>query len=222
MQRTLLAPRRGAPAGKGPRRRLSVALLISFLAALLSPASFLQGADEPSTRAKVARRKALFIEQFTRLIEWPPAALPKDRPFVLCIQGGSDTADELTKLASFRKFKERPCDVRRLVPGADLQPCHVLYVAASEAPRLSQTLAAVADKPVLTVGDTAGFVERGVHFNLFEETRSAPQQGTYVNFELSVPAVKRSVLVFDPRLLSTGRRVETMSPPDGKPRRSGP
>jgi hypothetical protein len=69
-------------------------------------------------------------------------------------------------------------------------------------------MAVLSARQLLTVGDTAGFAERGVHFNLFAQTRAAPQPGVYVGFELNVAAIKRSVLVFDPRLLSSGRRVE--------------
>ena len=107
-------------------------------------------------------------------------------------------------MASARRFKERVVDLRRLRPGADLSACHVVYIASSEAARLPQVLAAIDDKPILTVSDTAGFVERGVHLNLFEETRPAPAQGLYVNFELNVPAVKRSVLAFDPAAAQPG------------------
>jgi hypothetical protein len=164
-------------------------------------------ADDPSATMKVARRKALFVEQFTRLVEWPGQALRAEGPFVLCLQGQSPTEAELAKLAAVRHFKERPCEVRRPRASAELAACHVLYLSATEGPRLAQTLAAVAGRPVLTVSDTAGFVERGVQFNLFEETRAAPQPGTYVSFEMNVDAIKRSLLSFDPRLLTAGRRV---------------
>jgi hypothetical protein len=192
----------------GARRRLRLMVLVGFTAALLATAA--TSAQDPSPRLRVARRKALFIEQFTRLVDWPSSKLPRDSPFVVCVQGTSDTADELARIAAFRKFKERPCQLRRVRPGPELAACHVVYLAANEAPRLAQSLAAVADKPILTVSDTPGFVERGVQFNLFDEMRSAPPQGsgTYVGYELNGPAVRRSVLVFDPRLLSAGRRIE--------------
>jgi hypothetical protein len=176
-------------------------------------------ADQPASPAQVARRKALFIEQFTRLIEWPADKLPRDGRFVLCLLGTSDTAAELSKLAASRRFKDRMVDVRALPPGAppaDLAACHLIYLAGSAAPRLPRLLEAVAGKPILTVSDTAGFVERGVHFNLFEETRGAPQQGRFVNFEVNVPAVKRSVLAFDAQLLSHARKVDAPTPPPSK------
>jgi hypothetical protein len=156
----------------------------------------------------VARRKALFIEQFTRLVEWPRDSLPPDGPFVVCAVGNSDTADELANVASAVRFKQRPCQFRHPPPG-DPVGCHVLYLAPGAARRLSEILAAVAKRPVLTVSDTSGFADKGVQFNLFEETRSTPQPGIYVGFEMNVQAIKSSVLSFDPQLLSAGRPVGT-------------
>jgi hypothetical protein len=178
-------------------------LFLGFL--LLAPG--VARAQDPSAAVKVARRKALFVEQFTRLVEWPAQALQPEGPFVLCLQGQSPTAEELGKLAAVRRFKEHRCEVRRPRTSAELGACHVLYLSPGEGPRLGQTLAAVAGRPVLTVSDTSGFVERGVQFNLFEETRAVPQPGTYVSFEMNVDAIKRSLLSFDPRLLTAGRRV---------------
>jgi hypothetical protein len=191
-----------------PRGVLGCALLAA-LALLATP--LLPGharAQDVSSRSKVARRKALFIEQFTRYIDWPADAMPKAGPFVLCIEGASDTGNELTALASGRKFKDRPVELRRPKSATDLGGCHLVYLAGSEADRLNEVLAAVVGKPILTVSDTNGFVERGVHLNLFEQTRSSPEQGLYVNYELNVPAVKHSVLAFDPQLLNQGRRVD--------------
>jgi uncharacterized protein DUF4154 len=192
-------------------------ILLSTVVCLAAP---VRGDDAHPRTKVVARRKALFIEQFTRLVQWPPAVLPREAAFVLCIQGANDTAEELARIAAVHKFKERACEVRRPRSAADLAACHVLYLAAGEAPRLSETLGAVANKPILTVSDTPGFAERGVEFNLYEETRSLPQPGTYVGFELNVSAVKHSTLMFDPGLLSSGRRVDTGQ--ENKPRGPGP
>jgi hypothetical protein len=190
-------------------------LALALAGALLAGLGATTSADSPVTAARLlARRKALFIEQFTRLIEWPASALPKDGPFVLCLVASSETAAELTKLASIRKFKDRSVEVRALSPDANdgVAPCHVVYLASSAGPRLGKVLEAVAGKPVLTVSDTAGFIERGVQFNLFEESRP-PDQAHFVNFEVNVQAVKRSVLAFDAQLLSQGRKVDVPPPP---------
>jgi len=194
------------------RRRALLAVMLCLVPAGLAAQG--EGEREPGVaRARVARRKALFIEQFTRLVGWAQASLPREGPFILCTLGSSDTADELANIASFVKFKQRPCEVRRLSTPGEVDGCHLLYLAASAAAVLPQALAAVADRPVLTVSDTAGFAGKGVEFNLFEEVRSTPQPGVYVGFELNVAAIKRSVLAFDPRLLTAGRRVGGAPPP---------
>src|SRR3954470_2384191 len=123
----------------GPLRPAVLTLGLALLTSLLGPQL---AADEGPDR-QVARRKALFIEQFTRLIEWPAAALPTGAPFVLCIAGGSETAEELTRITAFRKFKDRPCEVRRPLAAREVAACHLLYLAGSEADRLPRTLAAV-------------------------------------------------------------------------------
>jgi hypothetical protein len=200
-----------------PRRapRLPTRLLLLVLAATLAGPVPAGRAQERTPAAQAARRKALFIEQFTRLIEWPPAKLPRDARFVLCLLGESDTAAELAKLGATRRFKNRAVEVRRLpADEADLAACHLIYLAGSAAPQLSRVVAAVAGRPILTVADTAGFSARGVYFNLFEETRG-PEQGRFVSFEVNVPAVKRSVLAFDAQLLSHGRKVDGVTPSPG-------
>jgi len=173
-------------------------------------------AQVPSPATQVARRKALFIEQFTRLVEWPEGALRKDEPFVLCVLGKSATAEELVNLAERRRFKDRPSDMRRPRQDEDLRSCHLIYIAANEAEWLGNVLRSIEGAPVLTVGDTRGFGERGLHLNLFEETRTRPRPGTYVGFELNVDAVRNSSLSFDPQLLSQGRQVHSQGSDAGQ------
>lgn len=159
----------------------------------------------PATHAQlsVGHLKSLFVERFTRFIEWPAASLPPGKAFVVCIAGTGATADDLARVAPTRRFKDRPTEVRRLKPGdhaGAAAACHVLYLAASEGPRLPQVLAAVAGKDVLTISDTSGFAERGVIINLYQE-------GRFMRFEINAPAVKRSRLVFSSQLLRLGRLV---------------
>jgi hypothetical protein len=181
-----------------------VLLLVAGLALGLP---IVAGAQEASPATQVARRKALLIEQFTRLIEWPEGALADGQPFVVCIVGRSQTAEELAGLARWRQFKGRSGTIRRVQPGEALQACHLVYVAQSEAQRLEGVLESIGQAPVLVVGDTPTFAERGVHLSLFEERRAKPKPGTFVGFELNVDAVRLSRLSFDPQLLSQGRRV---------------
>jgi YfiR/HmsC-like len=153
--------------------------------------------------------KGLLVERFTRFIEWPPGALPEGSPFVVCVLGTGQVADELARMSRGRQFKERRTDVRRLRPQDDLGRCHLLYIAPSEAPRLRQILAAVANKPVLTIGDTPGFAVSGVPINFYYE-------GEFVRFEINLSAVGRSKLKFSFKLLRLGRLVGLPPPRPGQ------
>jgi len=67
----------------------------------------------------------------------------------------------------------------------------------------------VADKPILTVGDTTGFAEKGVLINLYQEER-------LMQFEVNLPAVKRSKLTFSSKLLRLARLVGSPAPGDAR------
>ena len=181
-----------------PSRRL-LALLVLALAALL-PASV------GRAQLSVGQVKGLFIERFTRFIEWPTGVLPDDGPFEVCIQGTGETADALAQVVVTRKFKERVARVRRLSAGSSAVACHVLYLAPSESGRLPTVLASVADRPTLTVSDSPGFSERGVLINLYQE-------GRFLRFEINTAAVRKSQLVFSSQLLRLGRLVGPGAPP---------
>jgi hypothetical protein len=150
----------------------------------------------------VVELKAQVIERLTQFIEWPAPVLPPNGPFVVCLHGSSPTAEELARVASRRKFKDRTCEVRRVQKASEFGGCHLLFISGIEVERLPQILAASAGKPILTVSDQAGFAERGVLVNLFME-------GRYVRFQVNLSAVDRSRLFFSSKLLRLARLIGT-------------
>jgi hypothetical protein len=173
-----------------PHRALTVVTALVLLAA----------ASAVYAQVSVGRLKSIFVERFTRFIDWPAGVLPEGSPFVVCIEGSGDTAENLIEVARSRKFKDRLCEVRRVLAGSDVNGCHLLYLAGSEAPHLPQVVAAISGRPILTVSDTAGFADKGVLINLFQEENR-------MHFEINLPAVKRSNLTFSSQLLRLGRLV---------------
>jgi hypothetical protein len=153
-----------------------------------------------AAQMSVGQVKGIFIERFTRFIEWPASALPADQPFQVCIQGSGETADDLARVAASRKFKDRPCRVRRLTGGAHPGGCHVLFVAGSEWARLGRVLQQAEGQAILTVADSPGFAQRGVHINLYQE-------GRFMRFEINTAQVRDSPLTFSSQLLRLGRPV---------------
>ena len=120
--------------------------------------------------------------------------------------GTSDVATYLDRIVASRKMKDRSARARRVGADQSFDGCHLLYIASSESGRLPRIIDKTRGKPVLTVGDTTGFAERGVHINLFVEQR-------HVRFEVNQGAAKASNLKISSQLLSLARLVG--GPPAG-------
>jgi len=142
--------------------------------------------------------KAEFLERFTRFIEWPPGAFAAaDSPFVLCVIGDNPFGGYLDQMTQTRKIQSRRITNRVLKVAADVDGCHLVFIARGGP--LQQVLTRIASKPVLTVGDSPGFSEAGVLINFFVEKDR-------VRFEINGDAVKKSGLKFSSKLLDLGRR----------------
>ena len=80
--------------------------------------------------------------------------------------------------------------------------CQILFISRSERERLPQILAAVKGSPVLTVGDTKGFVDEGVIINFILE-------GSKVRFEINTESADRAGLRISSKLLQLAKRIVT-------------
>jgi hypothetical protein len=155
--------------------------------------------------------KAEFIERFTRFIDWPARSSAHDGngPFDICVAGTNPFGDYLAELArDVKKIKHKTVRIRYVKKDEELQTCHVLFIASSEANHLSVILDKTSDSPVLTVGDTPGFAEKGVLINFY-------RSGNYVRFEINNGAAHRSGLRFSSRLLKLARLVDSPGLPQG-------
>ena len=104
--------------------------------------------------------KAAYLYGFGRFVEWPDAAAPADT-FVLCVLGDDPFGPLLDQVAEGGVVKKRPVTVRRIGRPEDGARCDTLFVSASEQSRLARILAALDHRPVLTVGDSPEFAQRG-------------------------------------------------------------
>jgi hypothetical protein len=84
-----------------------------------------------------------------------------------------------------------------------------LFIAKSAAPDLPKILAATKYKPILTIGDTPGFAQKGVHINLYVEKGST-------KFEINVRALFDAKFSPDRRMIKLARVVSTKGRRDEK------
>ena len=142
--------------------------------------------------------KAALVHNIAKFVEWPAAAGVKE-VLRLCLLG----ADPFNAAAEGLRAKPVGAKVWEVVPAnarANLKECHVLFIAAAEVANLPRLLVGIKGSPVLTVGDTEGYAERGVMVNLFLNQNK-------VRFEINNDAAGRAGLRISSQLLKLARIV---------------
>ena len=147
--------------------------------------------------------KAEYLERFTRFIDWPADSTPS-RTFRLCVIGANPFGSYLRDMTADMKFKGKPAELNHILVPRESRDCDLLFVPASQASQLPEIMKVTRDLPVLTVSDTAGFAQRGVCINFYNE-------GSKIRFEINNEAIKRSRLRVSSRLLDLARPVKEAS-----------
>ena len=149
-------PRR-LPLPRGPARAwgLAWALAWAVLPGPMVPPAGAQAASEHEL-------KAAFLYHFTQFVEWPAEAFPRpDTPFLICVVGEGDVAEFLTELVAGEQIKGRAIEVRGYGRARDARGCHILFLGAGDDPRDLRDVVGVEQGRVLTVGESAEFLEEG-------------------------------------------------------------
>lgn len=144
--------------------------------------------------------KAAFLFNFTRFVEWPAGIPPSSDPFRLCVVADRAMTGVIARTMEGETVNGRPSQT--LVPSSpqEARGCQILFVGRTEAARAAPILAAVRDRPVLTVSDASRFADRG---GMIEFVREDGR----VRFDVNVDAAKKSGLNISARLLRVARNV---------------
>jgi hypothetical protein len=141
--------------------------------------------------------KAAFIYNFAKFVTWPDSGFKDDdSPFVIGMIGINPFGGVIEDMLRDRSVEGRPFILRNIVEVEDARACQILFIAESESRRLEQWLRAVRGYPVLTIGDTKSFAERGCIVNLKTTTEGR------VRFEVNIDEVPVSGLPISSRLLT--------------------
>jgi uncharacterized protein DUF4154 len=144
--------------------------------------------------------KAAFLSNFTKFVDWPESAFTDERSALkICVLGKDPIGKSLQSIAGANE----PGRKRMVLRKAELRDpaiCQVLFISRSERGRLPALLSAVRDVPVLTVGDTQGFLEQGGIINFVRE-------GSAVRFEINQEAAERAGLKISSKLMRLASRV---------------
>jgi len=123
-------------------------------------------AQETVSRAYVI--KAGFVYNFIRFIKWPPQSSSNEEgnKYNICVIGDNPFGSILHRLEEKHRLKEHALRITLDVSRDDFQGCHILFVGFSERFNVEKIVEQTKDLPILTVGDTEGFAERGISINL--------------------------------------------------------
>ena len=141
------------------------------------------------------RVKAAFLYNFVKYIEWGE---PRSSPIRICVAGQNPFGTILEDLLREERVRGTPL-VTETIPGP-LPGCHVLFTPKTSA--VPVYLSATAGKPILTVGETPDYLQRGGIIRFYLEG------GSNVRFEINRTAADRAGLRISSRLLQLARLVD--------------
>jgi len=181
-------------------RRLGILIVALGLTLNWTSTAAAQAVDPPDASEYLI--KAGFIYNFAKFVEWPSTAFSQpDSPIMIGVLGTDPFGSVLDRLVEDKKIGLRGFVVKRYKWGKDLKDlkeCKILFVSASEKAHIDEIVQAVKGLPILMVGETPGFAERGgiIRFTL-EDNR--------VRFEINVDAAHQADLNISSRLLTLAK-----------------
>jgi hypothetical protein len=150
--------------------------------------------------------EAAFLCSFAEFVEWPDAR--PDASVTVLVLGEDPFGPLLDETVKSRPLQTKGIEVSRSRRAEDAPRFQVVYVSASEKPRLAAILGALVGRSVLTVSDIPGFAEQGGVVGFVVEDKR-------VRFEINTAAADRARLRISSRLLTLARVVNEPSRKDG-------
>ncbi len=193
-------------------RRVGILIVALSVSLSWAPEAVAQTSDSSDSSEYLI--KAGFIYNFAKFVEWPTTAFAQpDSPIVIGILGIDPFGPLIDRIVENKKIGARGFVVRRLKWGGDLKDlkeCKILFVGSSERAHIDELMQIVKTLPILTVGETPGFAERGgvIRFVL-EDNR--------VRFEINVDAAHEADLTISSRLLTLARIIQQAAVDARKP-----
>ncbi len=178
-------------------------ILEKFLATVLPLASlFALGApcraDEPPPLEYQVR--AAFLLNFTKFVQWPPAAFADQHsPLVICILGEDPFGTTLNEMVKGEGVNGHEVVIERIGHAPAPKSCQVLYIARLE--KEFRGILAALGPGVLTVGEGEKFLQDGGVIAFVIQDRR-------VRFDIDERAAERAMLTLSSRLMNVARSVE--------------
>jgi len=133
--------------------------------------------------------KTVFFQRFADFTTWPASSKIQDKssPFVIGLLAKSNFSNMIEKTYSEKTIYNKHVKIKYLNNISEAEQCHMIYIPKLCSHEVEDLLAFTKDKPILSIGDTKGYGQMGVHINLY-----TLEDG--IRFEINETAVKKSGL----------------------------
>jgi hypothetical protein len=174
---------------------------VSLLAAFFLLLGWAGQRTKAQTAAEEYRVKAAFIFHFAQLVDWPPEKpTGADNSLVLCTLGDDPFEGVLEGTVAGKAIGNRIVRIRHLGEPQDMQACQVVFLGRAQSKRIPMLVSTLHNAPVLTVGESAGFLDAGGMIDFLLEDNK-------LRFEVNLDAAESADLKIGSRLLVLAQRV---------------
>ena len=178
--------------------RRSIPPLVVLLSTLLAGPGGIARAQSNDDEYRV---KAGFLFHFAQLVDWPADTLTgADNSLFLCTLGDDPFQGALENTVKGKAIGNRVIQIRHLKQPEDLPGCRILFLGKAQSKHMPVLLADLRNAPVLTVGETPGFLGAGgmICFRL---------EDNKVRFDINLDAAQSAGLKIGSRLLVLAQMV---------------
>lgn len=166
---------------------------------LLFGIKFLHAQDKPALEYKV---KAAFLYNFTRFVNWQPAAFHSpDAPFVIGIIGNDPFGTYIEDIVEGEKVGDRDIIVQRYSDIKEINNCQIIFISISETAKTKEIISSIEHQNILTVSDDEHFLKSGGQLRFFKESNK-------VRIQINMTAVKKSQLEISSKLLRIAKTLK--------------
>lgn len=108
--------------------------------------------------------KAVFLEKFTHLIEWPKQT--NTDSFTICVLNNKDFANALEHIYINKRLNKKKVDIVLLSDKDKIPACQLLFIGENTK-NLEEVVRVSSDKAMLTVCDSKEYIDKNIMITMF-------------------------------------------------------
>ncbi len=120
-----------------------------------------------SQASSVSQAQALYIFNFSRLIQWPAGSTSGD--FVIGVVGDNEVFNSLTNYVANKKVGMQPIVVKKFDDPQNVVRCHIVFVGDGKVSRLNEIVGKLHGSNSLIITERKGMINSGSAIDFFLE-----------------------------------------------------